>query len=216
MTFSKTKQHTVYKTSNGKRVPGVTTILGVLNKPALIPWANKLGLQGIDSSKYVDTMASIGTCAHYMVQCFFEDAKPDLSEFSQKEISLAENCLLSFYSWIKDQKITAAVSEMKLVSEIHKYGGTCDIVCNLNGVDTLIDIKTGKGIYDEHFFQLAGYKLLLEENGIDVKQIVILRIGRDETEGFEIRTVENTKSYEDVFLTCRKLYEHLQIARGQK
>ena len=32
----KTKAHTVYKTADNKRVPGVTTILGVLNKPALV------------------------------------------------------------------------------------------------------------------------------------------------------------------------------------
>ena len=53
--------HTVYKTKDGKRVPGVTTILGVINKPALVRWANNLGLQGIDSTNYVDATARCGT-----------------------------------------------------------------------------------------------------------------------------------------------------------
>ena len=48
------KAHTAYKTAGGQRVPGVTTVLGVINKPALVPWANQLGLQGINSSTYVD------------------------------------------------------------------------------------------------------------------------------------------------------------------
>lgn len=32
------KAHQVYKNREGKRVPGCTTITGVLNKPALVPW----------------------------------------------------------------------------------------------------------------------------------------------------------------------------------
>ncbi len=43
---TKTKIHTVYKAKAGERVPYVTTILGILNKPALIEWAWKLGTEG--------------------------------------------------------------------------------------------------------------------------------------------------------------------------
>ena len=38
--YKVSQAHTVYKTADGIRVPGVTTVLGVLNKPALIKWAN--------------------------------------------------------------------------------------------------------------------------------------------------------------------------------
>ena len=38
---AKAPQH--YHLSNGDRIPGVTTILAVINKPALVPWANGLG-----------------------------------------------------------------------------------------------------------------------------------------------------------------------------
>ena len=62
------KAHTIYKLANGKRVPGVTTVLGIINKPALVKWANNLGLQGIDSTTYVDGTAKIGTLAHEMIQ----------------------------------------------------------------------------------------------------------------------------------------------------
>ena len=62
------KAHTIYKLANGKRVPGVTTVLGVINKPALVKWANNLGLQGIDSTTYVDETAKVGTLAHEMIQ----------------------------------------------------------------------------------------------------------------------------------------------------
>ena len=61
--------HTRYKTSDGQIVPGASTITGLLNKPMLVKWANNLGLQGIDSSKYTDKAASIGTLIHYLVEC---------------------------------------------------------------------------------------------------------------------------------------------------
>ena len=48
----KPSAHTVYTDSLGTRVPGATTIIGILDKPALIKWANNLGLAGIDSTKY--------------------------------------------------------------------------------------------------------------------------------------------------------------------
>src|SRR5439155_21898181 len=53
----KVKAHVRYYTSKGEQVPGVTTILSVLNKPALVSWANRMGLQGIDTHKYVDEAA---------------------------------------------------------------------------------------------------------------------------------------------------------------
>ena len=37
------KAHTVYKLADGTRVPGATTITGLLNKPHLVRWANKIG-----------------------------------------------------------------------------------------------------------------------------------------------------------------------------
>ena len=56
------KQHTVYKLKDGTRVPSVTTYLKVLDKSNyLVPWANKLGMAGIDSTKYRDEKARIGS-----------------------------------------------------------------------------------------------------------------------------------------------------------
>ena len=40
-----TTGHTVYKNKYKKEVPSVTTILKILNKPALQKWANSLGFK---------------------------------------------------------------------------------------------------------------------------------------------------------------------------
>jgi len=208
----KVKQHTVYKTSDGKRVPGVTTILGVLDKPALKYWANKIGLAGIDMRSYVDEKADIGTCAHYLIESDVKELEPELYEYSQFVVDQAENGYLKWLDWKKNKDFKLIGSEMQLVSEQYRFGGTVDIYAEINGVKTLLDIKTSEsGIYPEMKTQVAGgYRLLLEENGYSVDEVKILRIGRDESEGFEETTVYNWDAHEKVFLLCRDLYDALK------
>ena len=202
----KAKAHTQYKLSDGTKVPGVTTVLNVLNKPALVKWANNLGLQGIDSSKYRDEMADIGTLAHQMIVDYFNKAKTDTSEYSQSQIDLAENCLLSFWGWEKGHKIEVIMAEAKLVSHEYGFGGTIDCLCKLDGQPTLLDFKTGKAIYPEMFCQLAAYEQLLTEAGQLVEAARILRIGRDSDEGFEERTIGVLDNQWRIFLNCLSIY----------
>lgn len=202
------KAHTRY-TVNGKHVPGVTTILGILNKPFLVKWANNLGLQGIDSTKYVDKMASIGTLAHYLVECELTGEKPDTSAYSPEEIDRAENCLIKFYEWQNEHEVEPILNEAQLVSEKYLFGGTADCLAKVDGKLTLIDIKTGKAIYPEMFCQLAAYVQLLKENGYPrIQNVRILRIGRTEDEGFEERVMKTNelKTYWEIFKHCLAIY----------
>ena len=205
-TPKKARAHTIYKLPDGVRVPGVTTILGVLNKPALVKWANNLGLQGIDSSKYRDGMADIGTLAHQMILSYFKGEDTDTSEYSKSQIELAENCLLSFWEWEKGHNIKVIKAEVPLISEKYGYGGTIDCFCSLDGIATLLDFKTGKAIYPEMFYQLAAYKQLLVEGNHLVGMTRILRIGRDEDEGFEERLVADTTKHFELFKYCLAIY----------
>lgn len=200
------RAHTIYKAADGKRVPGTTTITGLLNKPFLITWANRLGLEGIDSTKYRDEAASIGTLAHEMVQAHLQGVELDTSTFSQRDIDLAENALISFYDWEKNHTIEPIICEIPLVSEKHRYGGTVDCYCKLDGVPTLLDFKTGKAIYPEMFFQLSAYEELLNEHGYPVEQRRILRIGREESEGFEEQGFQDTTKYFELFKNLLNVY----------
>ena len=202
----KAKAHTVYKATDGTRVPGVTTILGILNKPALIKWANNLGLQGIDSTKYRDEMADIGTLAHKMIVDYFNKAKTDTTDYSKNQIELAENCLLSFWEWEREHKIKVIMAEKTLVSEEFGFGGTIDCYCLLDDKPTLLDFKTGKAIYPEMFYQLAAYSQLLSEARHPIAVARILRIGRDNDEGFEERLVADTTKHLELFKHCLAIY----------
>lgn len=208
----RTKAHQVYRNGSGEVVPGATTVLSVLNKPALVKWANKLGLQGIDSSKYVDKMASIGTIAHYLIECHLKGEKPDLGEYSKNDIDKAENALLKFFQWESENKFNVISSELKLTTD--DYGGTIDCYAMVNGKKCLVDFKTSKAIYDEHFHQLAAYKNLLEVNGYEVEQVKILRIGRDENEGFEERSGNKLDIYFELFKHCLEIYKLQKILKG--
>ena len=201
------KTHQRYYDKAGTMLPGVTTILGVLNKPALVPWANKLGLAGIDVKDYVDALAMVGSLAHELILChhhgklFVPDGRsPDL-------IDAAENCLLKYFQWEKGHKVEPILCEAMLVSEKYKYGGTVDLYCKIDGVPTVVDYKSGRAIYPEMVYQASAYRQLLEENGHKVDAVRILQIGRDEKEGFSEKTLSDTSREVEIFMHCLALYQ---------
>ena len=202
------KAHQRYYTTSGELVPGSTTITGLLNKPALVKWANQLGLQGIDSSKYVDKAANIGTLIHYMVECHITQKEPDLNDFTPFEIEVAKVGFNKYLDWEKKHKIEPIFNEKGYSSDKYRYGGTCDFYCKLDGKYTLVDFKSCKGIYDEQFVQVSSYANLLKENGYKVQQILILRIGRDDTEGFEEKYIvpKQERLYFNVFKNLLNIY----------
>ena len=147
----KGKAHQKYVSESGEIFPGVTTILGVINKPQLVPWANKLGLQGIDSTRYVDATATVGTLAHEMVQEYLGGPSWDRGRYAPEEVDLAENALLKFFEWEKHVgKVETIAIEKQLLHEPRRYGGTIDWIGRIGGKTWLIDFKTSRALYPEH------------------------------------------------------------------
>ena len=210
---NKTKIHTVYRTTSGEHVPNVTTVLSVLNKLGLLQWAWQCGCYGLDYREIRDLAGNIGTLAHYLILCHLKGETPDTAEYSKAEIDKAETCLIKYWDWQKENPFEAVLVEQSLVSDKYAYGGTIDCVAKSNGNLVLIDYKTGKGIYEEMFYQLAAYKQLLIENGYPVTKARILRIGRDGNEGFEIREAGNLDNEFQIFLDCLDIYKRKQNRR---
>jgi len=181
----KTEAHIRYKNKEGKIIPGATTIVGLLNKPQLVTWANRLGLQGIDSTAYRDEAARMGTLAHDYILCHHKNTKPDLTDYSKQEIDAAENSFLSYLEWLKGHTLESLLLETPLVSEEYQFGGTPDCLGILDGEVTLIDYKTG-GIYKEAYYQTCAYRQLLMEDGRrEPTKIIILGIPRTPDESFK-------------------------------
>ncbi len=177
-----TKAHQRYYLKDGSHVPGVTTVLGMLDKPALLNWAWDLGMKGEDFRKVRDKAADIGTIAHYMIKCHLKNEKPDLSEFSQANIDKAENAFIAYLDFEKNTGLKPIKVEEGFVSEEHKFGGTIDCYAYLNGKTALIDFKTSKGLFPEMRVQVAAYEALLRENGLPVEERHLLRIDKESGE----------------------------------
>jgi len=207
----KIKAHIRYKDSKGNICPGVTTITGILAKPALIHWSWKLGIQGIDYRKFRDEKADAGTLGHIFIMNYLKGLKTDTSEYSRKVINMAENSFLSFLEWEKGHKLEPILVEEPLVSEDCKYGGTPDYFGLVNDVPELIDFKTGSGIYDEYFIQISAYKnLIIDSSEADTlpKNCRILLIPRSEDESFEERLISRRELNIgwDIFKHCLSVY----------
>ncbi len=203
--MSKTKSHQFYKTSDGKQVAGVTTIIGILDKPAIHFWIARITKEGHDWTKFRDAKASIGSLAHAMILAHFKGEQPDTSDYTANQISAAENSYLKFLEWAKDKAFEPWHLEEPFVSEKYGYGGTPDYVGLISGIPTILDFKTG-GIFEEHYIQLAAYEHLVSENGTSTTTLRILSIGRDETESFEDKVIGNHERYWQIFLHCLGIY----------
>ena len=211
--LARVKPHTRYKV-DGKRVPSVTTITGLLAKPALVKWSNRLGLQGIDSAKYLAKTASIGTLAHHMVEFHLQGEEPVLYSYSLEAIEAAGNSLVAYLDWERRHEVEVIWTEKALVSSEYRYGGTIDAYLWLDGKRALVDFKTSKALYPEHFVQVAAYEYLMMENGYKVNEVWILRIGRAEGGGFEDKRILDTSRHFELFLHLRQVYELQKAIRG--
>lgn len=206
-------EHQKYYTKGGILIPGVTTVLGVLNKQALIHWSADLErkelmkcfeqkIQVPDKLFYLtmrDTAASIGTLAHFMCECWIKQRNPEFINYDTELIEKAKLSFEKFKGFWESGNYKMVKSEVQLVSEVHRYGGTIDIVA-MDGEDnlTILDIKTSKksrekdGLYSTHKTQLAAYRYLWNENNEKpITHQKIVRIGKDQPDDMDVVKVSN-------------------------
>ncbi len=169
----------IYKNSKGEKLRGVTTILGVLAKNALIPWAYQRGVDGLPLYESRDKAATAGTLAHkYVEQHLRGLPDPTTGGLEKDIIDKAEACFISFLSWEKAHTFKMVDSELSLVSNEYQFGGTIDIGAIVNELG-IVDIKTSKGVYFTMRVQVSAYGHLYEENFPEkkIKGYHILRLG---------------------------------------
>lgn len=83
----------------------------------------------------------------------------------------------SFINWHHEYNPEVVAIEKSLVSDKLKTGGTIDRVYRIDGVLTLLDIKTSGAIYDSYWCQTSCYAKLWEEHtGEKIEQTAILRL----------------------------------------
>ena len=184
----------------GTDMRSVTGTIGLLNKPALIPWAEKNAREGVfnvlegydgrmndvtfrakvaevvkDASK-ADHASNRerGTNIHNAVDLYLTDGTED----DHEEVAPA---LEAVKAWLADLKLEVIGSELLAYSPKWQLGGTIDFLGRYpDGRVLLADFKTGKHVYNEHIIQLAAYRAMLEGMGqqVDVTGVLLLPTGR--------------------------------------
>lgn len=221
-------------TANGRKVYGVTGILSVISKPALMFWAVNMALEKIaktlkpgvsydeiqikkmlDSAKKAHTekktsAADKGTMIHSWIEKYIKGENPELP--LNEEL---KNAVLSFLSWKKDHNVKFLHSEIKVYSKRYNYAGTCDFIAEIDGKQYIGDIKTSSGIYPEMLYQTAAYQQARQEEYIEeYNGNIIVRCGKDGT--LEIKESAEFYSNLSAFLGALALYERQQKVKDEE
>jgi hypothetical protein len=203
---NRTKIHQQYKLKSGTLIPGVTTVLALLDKPAIHYWIAKQTREGKDWTKVRDEAADIGSIAHYLILTDLKNIKPDLSDYAQVDIDKAYNAMKSYYAWRKMNEVKSLDVECSLISERWGYGGTFDLLANVNGIDTLIDFKTSGALYPEYSTQIGAYFELIRENKNITVAGKLIRINKANNDDFEIKTVDQLEKRFELFKHLLRVY----------
>ena len=151
-----------YKNAKGEKIPGVTTVIGSnlgWSKNGLIQWAHKLGKEGRSLAER-DQAADKGTATHAL--CWEILGHPDGTELDEAERREHEPNARRVVDAIL-ARWTIVHVELALTCDTH--AGTIDLVCrDGEGRTLIVDLKTGKGVYDEVAIQLAAYADLFERH----------------------------------------------------
>lgn len=217
-------------TWDGQFVPGVTSILQCLGKPALVPWAAGMAsdywLTALRTRsdhalihkeakqahrKTAETAAGIGHNVHDYAECFFKRlALPEL------KTDQAKRGVEAFHKWYESHKIKIRASERRVFSKEFYFAGTCDFVAEIDGVLGVGDIKTSSGIYPEMRFQTAAYQhALQEEKGIKFPVRWIIRFDK-KTGDFEVRSFYNFDLDFLGFKSALEVHKVLQTIEREK
>ena len=203
--------HTQYFVGE-KKVKSVTTLIGAnlgWNFYPLLNWNLKLMKQGVDPKEELKRAGRIGTLAHIMIEEFIKGGSVILDGYSAKEISHAKQAYYNFLNFKEDYNPEILETELKMVSEKYKFGGTCDAVATVNNKLMMLDWKSSNHVHEEHKIQIAAYaKMYEEETGKRIQGAMIVRVDKEKKE-YEVHTlkIKDLNYYWRIFKLILKLQE---------
>lgn len=212
-------------------VPSVTTVLGVLDKPALPRWAAKEVAEfatkhkdswinlppdaAVDMLKGSpwrtrDKAAAAGTDAHEYCEALLKGEVSIDSPFDPPGLGNAAGNLRAILKKLQPQPLLIEGTVWS-----HKYGfaGSFDGIHIIDGKVTLVDLKTSTGVYPDYSIQLAAYKyaeVILRTDGTEtpVPPITNCQIWHAPKEGsWSVVDVDVTEAEFGVFLAALEVFK---------
>jgi len=194
-----TKERRNYRNAKGEKVDSVTQVTGVLDKPALLYWAWKLGTEGVSMDSAKRGAANIGVLAHARIEAWVRDMVFDEAGIDPQLLEASDGSVERFKAWWTDNSFVLDTTEYAMVSHHLNIGGRLDIRARRGdekGPRVLVDIKTSKGFYSEMFIQVGGGYCELQahphltelpngrwveaEDVFDFDEVWLARVGKDE------------------------------------
>lgn len=208
---------------DGKIVNSVTSILGILNKPALVHWAANMavdhllafpddyeGARKAHTTKKEDA-ADIGKIVHNYAEKILTGKSVKLPEDPK-----ARRGATAFEKWAKEHKLEPFDLERRIMSLEHNYAGTTDYWGKVNGRLAILDFKTSAGMYPEFWLQTAGYEhAIVEElyggrgDKVSIERWLI-HLDKKTGEATPYRR-QHDDSHRDAFLAIRKTHSLLNL-----
>jgi hypothetical protein len=212
-------------------VPSVTTILGVLDKPALPRWAAKETAQfAIDNKdswvnlpsdaaldllkgaawRKRDRAADAGTDAHSYMESLMNGSVSIDAQFDPPGLGRAAENIRAILKRLQPVPISI---EGTVWSHNYGYAGSYDAIVQIDGKTTLIDLKTSTGVYADYALQLSAYKyaesiLLPDGQELVMPEIQQCQIWHAPKDGkWSIVEVDVDRDEFNVFLSALKTFQ---------
>lgn len=213
----------------GKPVAGVTSILKLLDKPALVQWSANCAVEYIQKS-YVNLREQGGEIEPTAFLSICQEAKTAHRRISREATDIgslvhafAEKVLVdrraglptepqaakgaqAFLSWFHAHKIEPIHVERMVLSKTWYYAGTVDFYGHIDGELCVLDFKTSSGLYLEMPLQLAAYAIAIsEETGERIDTGWIVRLGKRDGKCVPYR-IPITNGLRDAWLRVREAH----------
>jgi hypothetical protein len=212
--------------------PSVTNITGVIDKSGPISgWAVNVTLNAIKNAIHPNIpydsetlekiwvsakkqhyfqkkeAADIGTNAHKWLQLYFAGKNPELPKPELPYRAAVDAAL----KWVEQHSVQFLDSERPVYSRKHKFSGRLDGYGKVDGKFSIIDFKTGNGVYEEAWLQTAAYDFAItEETEMRFEQRVIIRLGKLDGHFYsQIQNRDTLKKDWKAFLGAKQLYTRL-------
>lgn len=210
----------------------VTTILKVLNKPALPSWSAKMVAEYVAneftfiaelmekgmSDEAVQLMkgapwrkkeaaASLGTTVHQAVEAYCMGV-----DFLD---TAADSHVHHFQRWLEAFKPKVLETEVTVFNKKYNYAGTLDLLVELEPNVWCVDVKSGSGVYPEFAMQVAAYangEFIGRHDGTEDKMPEVTRgaILHLRPNGYKFIPVDISPPVYRSFLHCRELFRFVE------
>ena len=125
--------------------------------------------------------------------------------------------IISFATWFNKIKPEILLRELVVISKIHNYAGTVDLVIKIEDQVWIIDIKTSQSIWPSTEAQVSAYKQALKEMGRNVKDVklAILQLGyRKNKNKYKFTEIED--KFEKLFLPALSFWKDANEGKSPK